>query len=164
MTPRFQSRMARAAALLFMFTYNYGANPPIDYPRLLISDTVEANHIFEDSEITMAYSIETGTFQSSMFYSYPSGNSLPTQPIPYRRIAALLLDSIAANKSRLASVMALLDVKLAPEKAAQELRAQAKALRDTDDNDGAFFIIEQVHDVFSFRQRFWSQVQRQQGT
>ena len=162
-TPRF--RFAWAAALLFMsFSYSYGANPMIDWPRLMIADTVAENCIFQDSEIIAAYNIETANFQSSMFYSYPSGNTLPSTPQPYRRVAALLLDAIAANKSRLSSILQLLDVKMSPDKAAIQLRAQAAALRDTDDNNGSFFIIEQVHDVFSFRQRFWSQVQREQGT
>jgi len=36
------------------FTYNFGANPQIDYIRLLISDTVDLNHVFEDSELLAA--------------------------------------------------------------------------------------------------------------
>lgn len=164
MAPRLRLWVGLAAALLFqMFTYQFGANPPIDYPRFLIADTVDEDHIFEDSEITMATRIEQLTWQSGMFWSYPAGANLPSTPVPYRRVAANLLDSIAANKSRLSSVIAILDVKLSPEKAAEQVRSQAAALREVEDDAGAFVIIEQVHDVFSFRQRFWSQVQRMQG-
>jgi len=49
------------------FSYQYGANPPIDYPRLLVSDTLATNHIFEDAEITAASTMASGTFQSAPF-------------------------------------------------------------------------------------------------
>lgn len=152
------------------FTYGAGSNPMIDYPRMLISDTqyADANgtpiYVFEDSEIMAAYNIVGNVFQSSMFFSPPAGQYIPATPINYYRVAATLLDCLASNKAKLASVIQLLDVKLDPSKAAQELRNQAKEYRDADDNSGAFMIIEQVNDVFSFRDRFWSQVQRlQQG-
>ncbi len=76
------------------------------------------------------------------------------------RTAALLLDSIAANKARLSSITQLLDVKLSPEKAAESLRAQAKQYRDVDDDSMAFVIIEQCNTDWSFVQRFWNQWQR----
>ncbi len=145
------------------FTYQFGANPQIDYPRLLISDTVDLNHIFEDSEIEMAYSIQASFFQSSMFYSPPAGRNVPTSPVSYLRVAALLLDSLAANKSRLSSITQLLDVKLSPNVAAKSLRDQAQEYRDVDDSSGAFFIIEQCPTQWAFQDRFWNQVQRQQG-
>ena len=142
----------------------------IDYPRLLVSDTqqyaadgVTPIYIFSDQEIGAATQIETSVWQSSMFFSGPQGIAqLPSQPpTPWRRIAATLLDALCANKSRLAAVQQILDVKLSPEKAAAALAAQAKALREADDNSGAFVIIEQVNDVFSFRDRYWKTVQRQ---
>lgn len=143
------------------FSYNYGANPPIDYPRLLISDTQALNHIFEDSEITMAANITSNVWQSSMFYSNVGGlTTLPTTPVNYLRTAALLLDSVAANKSRLASIKQLLDVKLDSSDAAIQLRLTAQEYRQVDDDSMAFAIIEQVHDSWSFRDRFWAQWQR----
>ncbi len=145
------------------FSYQFGANPAIDYPRLLISDTQELNHIFEDSEINAAYQINAAQFQSSMFFSPPAGRNLPSQPIAYLRCAALLLDALAANKSRLSSITQLLDVKLSPQFAAKALRDQAQAYRDVDDNSGAFMIIEQVPTVWAFYDRFWNQQQRQTG-
>lgn len=152
------------------FSYQFGANPPIDYPRLLISDTQQFGadgttkiYAFEDSEIMAATTIETSVFQSAQFYSGQGGlTSFANQAVvPWRRIAATLLDSLAANKARLSAVTELLDVKLAPGIAAKALREQAQALRDADDNSGSFAIIEQVGNQFSFRDRFWKTVQRQ---
>jgi hypothetical protein len=143
------------------FSYGLGANPLIDYPRLLISDTQETNYVFEDEEITAARTICGLNWQSGMQYSPPSGANLPTLPINYLRIAALLLDALAANKSRLASIKQLLDVKMDSSDAAIQLRATAAEYRDVDDNSMAFVIIEQCHDLASFRERWWKQVQRQ---
>lgn len=154
----------------------YQANPPIDYPRLLVSDTQQFAadgatpiYIFSDQEIAGMETIVQGQFQSGMFFSTPGGPpgggclgaNLPAQPIPYYRIAGMLLSSLAANKARLASVVKLLDVTLAPDKAAKALMDQAKAYFDQDDSSGAFMIIEQVNDSFSFRDRYWKQWLRQ---
>ncbi len=146
------------------FSYQFGANPQVDYIRLLISDTNETNHVFEDSEISMTYAIQASFFQSSMFYSPPAGRNVPTSPVSYLRVAALLLDSLAANKSRLSSITQLLDVKLSPNVAAKSLREQAQAYRDVDDDSGAFMIIEQAPTCWAFVDRYWNQVARQQGT
>ncbi len=158
-------RCGLLACAFLMFTYNQcdGTNNTIDFVRLLISDTQDFNHIFEDSEIQGAYQIQAAQFQSAQFFSPPQGLNLPATPLSYLRVAALLLDSIAANKSRLSSIIQLLDVKLSPSVAAKSLRDQAAAYRETDDNSGAFMIIEQVNDQWSFRDRFWKQVQRQSG-
>lgn len=159
-----------------VFTYSYGANPAIDFPRLLISDTqqylpdgVTPGYVFADQEITAMTNIVQSQFQSGMFWPTPGGapsggtegTYLPAIPVPYYRIAAMLLTAIASNKARLASVVKLLDVTLAPEKAAKALLDGAKAYLDADDNSGAFMIIEQVNDGFSFRDRWWKQWQRQ---
>jgi hypothetical protein len=143
------------------FSYNFGANPAIDYPRLLIADTVDTGHVFEDSEILAATAIETATFQSAQRYSGPAGSALPSSPVPYRRIAATLLDALASNKARIAAIKQVLDVKLDASDAAIQLRAAAQALRDADDNSGSFMVIEQVNNSFSFADRWWKQIQRQ---
>ncbi len=153
-----------AFLLLMSFSYQLGANPAIDYPRLLISDTQSVNHIFEDEEINSAAQIQSLQFQSSQFYSVAAGNNLPSTPVSYLRIAALLLDALAANKSRLASIKQLLDVKLDSSDAAIQLRATAAEYRDVEDNSGAFMIIEQVNDIWSFQERFRKTVQRQSAT
>lgn len=127
-----------------------------------MSDTLATNHIFEDSEIMAATAITANIWQSAQFYTPPSGvSALPTTPVSYYRIAALLLDAIASNKARLASITQILDVKLDPSKAAKALQDQANQYREIDDNSGAFVLIEQVNDQFSFVDRFWKQIQRQ---
>lgn len=143
------------------FTYNYGANPPIDYPRLLIADTVDQNHIFEDSEIEAMTTMQQLQFQSSMFWSGSAGRNLPATPVSYLRIAAMLLRCIAADKARLANALRLLDVQVNTQDAAQELRLQADNYDEVDDNAGAFAIIERCSDDFSFRDRFWYSWMRQ---
>ena len=163
-----------------MGTFSYGPaqspptiNPPIDYVRALVSDTQEFGvvkgvtvpiYIFSDEEIQLFTQMQPAfAWQSAQFYSPPAGAFPAAQPAPYLRIAATMLNSIAANKSRLSSIQQLLDVKLDPSKAAQALRDTADKYLEMDDNSGAFAIVEMVNDSFSFRDRYWKQVQRQQG-
>lgn len=157
-------------------SFSYGIvsgspNPPIDYVRLLVSDTQEfaadgvtRAYIWDDAEILAATNIQSGVFQSSQFYSGGAGATLPTGHVSYLRVAALLLDALAASRSRLSSVVGLLDVKLDVAKAADALRAQAAQYRQVDDDSGAFAIIEQCPTTWSVYDRFWAQVQRSQGT
>ncbi len=142
------------------FTYDFTTAPAISYVRLLIADTDAANPVFQDAEINAAYSIQQSQFQSSMFYSGAGGAYLPSTPVSYLRVAALLLDSLAANKSRLGAVTKILDVTLDVAKAAAALRDQAKAYRETDDDAGAFAIIEWCTTDFAVRDRWWKQLQR----
>lgn len=156
-----------ALFLLMSFSYQFGANALIDYPRLLCSDTqqfaadgVTRIYVFEDAEITAMYQIVGANFQSAQFYSGAGGQNLQSTPVSYLRVSAYLLMSIAANKSRLASIKQLLDVKLDSSDAADQMRETAQQYLDMDDNAGAFMIIEQCNDDFSFRDRFWKTVQR----
>lgn len=145
------------------FSYGAGSNPRIDFVRLLAGDTVEEGHIFEDSEIESAYSIQGSIIQSGMFYSGTAKRVLPASCVSYYRVAAVLLDGLASNRSRLASVVKLLDVTLSADTAtstARALRDRAKELREIDDESGSFALIEQVHTSFNFRDRFVRQVQR----
>ena len=147
-----------------MFTYQFGANPTIDFPRMLIGDTVCDGHIFEDSEIQAFYTIQQQVWQSGMFYSGNAGVYLPSPPVSYLRVAAMMAESIASVRARLISITKLLDVQLSSEatqKASAELRALAKQWREVDDDSGAMVIIEQCTTQFGFIQRFWQQVQRQ---
>jgi hypothetical protein len=162
------------ATLLFMaftgtFTYEGGANPPIDYPRMLVADTVQFGSdgttpifAFWDQEIQAATQIELAVWQSGMFWSGPQGISPFTNSnvIPWRRIAATLIDALASNQARISLISSQLDTKLNPG-AVKDMQAQAQALRDADDNSGAFVIIEQVNDGFSFIDRYWKTVMRQ---
>lgn len=154
--------MLFAALVSMAFTYNNcdGTNNEVDYIRLLISDTQNLNHVFEDSEILAFYVIQGNVFQSGMFYSYPGGAYVPSVPVSYLRVAAMALDSIASNKARISSITQLLDVKLTPSVAAKALHDQAQSYRDVDDNSGAIFIIEQCPTDFSFRDRWFNQWQR----
>lgn len=150
------------------FSYGAGTNPPIDYPRLLVSDTV-ANaadgsrlYVFEDSEILAAAQITAGVWQSSQFFSGVDGvAALPTTPSNYLRTAATLLFSLSANNARLAAIKQILDVRVDATDAAEQMRKTAQSYLDLDDNSGAFAIVEMVSSDFSFRDRFWKQVQRQ---
>jgi hypothetical protein len=154
-----------------IFTYNGGQNPVPDYIRMLISDTqqylpdgVTPGFVFSDQEISSAVQVVSAPFQSAQFYSPPQGQYLPQGVImPWYRIAATLLDCMAANKAKLASIKRILDVQLDSSDAAKFLQAQAKSYRDQDDNCGSFMIIEQVNNEWSLYQRYWAQVQRSQG-
>jgi hypothetical protein len=145
------------------FTYDFDLEPAISYVRLLISDTDSQNFVFEDAEITAAFSIQQSQFQSAQFYTPPAGANLPASPVSYLRVAALLLDAMAANSSKLAMFTRILDVEMAPQNAAKMLREQAAQYRTTDDESGAFMIIEQVNNGWNLRDRYWKQIQRQQG-
>ena len=151
------------------FSYGAGSNPAIDYPRMLISDTqqfapdgVTRAYVFEDSEITAAATIASSFWQSSQFFSGTLGTpTFPTSPSQYLRTAAMLLNSLAANSARLSIIKQVLDVKVDSTDAAIQMRETAQMYLDMDDNSGAMAIVEQVTTVWSFKDRFWKQVQRQ---
>jgi len=151
------------------FSYGAGSNPPVDYPRLLVSDTQEFApdgvtrlYVFEDSEILAAAAIASNVWQSAQFFSGVGGvTAFSGNPTQYLRTAATLLFSLSANNARLAAIKQILDVKVDATDAAVQMRETAQSYLDLDDNSGAFVIIEQVNDPFSFRDRFWKQVQRQ---
>lgn len=144
------------------FTYIPGT--PIFYVRLLIPDTNSTTPIFQDEEITGFMAINQMTWQSSMYFSYFAGSiNLPQTPSNFLRAAALALNSLAGNSSRLASVIGLLDVKLNPAAAAKALQDTAQRYLDMDENSGAFAIAEQVNTVWAFRDRWIAQLQRQTG-
>jgi len=148
------------------FSYHFcdGTNDQVDFVRLLCSDTADLNHVFEDTEILGAYRIQQNVFQSSQFYSGTGGQTtLASSPVSYLRVAALLLDALAANKARLASIKQLLDVRLDSSDASIQLRETAATYRQTDDDSGAFAIIEQVNDGWSFKDRWWKTFQRMSG-
>lgn len=137
------------------FSYQYGANPTIDFVRLLVGDTVNVGHIWEDSEIMAGYAIDVA------FAIVPMNGMTATNyggsPPSYRRVAATLLDGLASNRGRLAGALQVLDIKLDVGKAAVELRAQAQSFRDIEDNAGHFAIAEMVNDPQQARERVWKQ-------
>ena len=143
------------------WTYQLGANPPIDFVRLLIADTDSTAQVFQDEEIRAAASIiptfyitpNSGTSQA------PGANFI--QPSYYRQ-AAILLDALSANKARLAAQLKVLDIEMNVQVAAQELRATAKEYRDIEDNSGAFAIVEMVPNNYAAYERVWKQLLRLQ--
>lgn len=144
------------------FTYIPGT--PVFYVRLLIPDTNSDNPIFSDEEINGFMQINSMTWQSSMFSSYTQGTvQLPQTPSNFLRAAALALNALAGNSSRLAAVTKLLDVNLNPALAAKALQDTAQRYLDMDDNSGAFAIYEQVTTDWAFRDRWLAQLQRQTG-
>lgn len=147
------------------FTYQFGANGQPDQVRMLIADTDSTHPIFQDSEVQMALTMESSQYLYVSSMSVQGGNATPVQTnqVSTLRAAALLLDSLAANKSRLAAINELLDVKLSADKAADALRAQAKRYRDTEANQGHFAIAEIVNDQFQARERVWKQLLRLEG-
>jgi hypothetical protein len=143
--------------------FTYTAGTPIFYVRLLIPDTVSPG-IFSDDEINGFLAINQLTWQSSMFSSYSAGSTqLPSTPSNFLRAAALALNSLAGNSSRLAGVAKLLDVQMSADKAAKALQDTAQRYLDMDDNSGAFAIAEQVTTVWAFRDRWLAMLQRQTG-
>lgn len=145
-----------AALLLMSFTYDITNAPAISIPRLLIADTDASHPIFQDDEIMAAYTVDS----IGVFPPVGQGISITYGEPSYRRAAAVLLDVLAANKSRLASALEVLDIKLDPSRAAKELRATAKQLRDTEADSGAFAIAEMVNTSFAARERTWKQLLR----
>lgn len=153
------------------FTYLNPPNFQIDVIRALIADTDSAQPIFQNEELYLFYAIQGSCFQSSMFFSGSipvggttvGGQTIPYQPMSYLRVAALALDSMAANKAYLASIKRLPDVQLDSSDAAKMLMAKADSYRKVEDESGAYFIIEQVTTIWSFTDRYWSQIQRQTG-
>lgn len=145
------------------FTYTPQQNDNLSIVRLLIADTDSANPVFNDDEVNAALFAESSQNLFISAQAISSGISV-APPIPQVfsvfRAAALLLDAIAADKSRLGAINKLLDVQVNPEKAAQELRATAKDYRDREANAGHFAIAEMVHDIFAARERVWKQLLR----
>lgn len=141
------------------FSYQLGANPTIDVPRLLVADTVSDGHIFEDEEILMmtnfvcpaASIVPAGGGQATI-------NGTPS----YRYIAAALLEALAANKAKLANALKVLDIQVNTQSASQELKDLADRYRQAEQENGGFAIVEQTVDQFAARERLWKQMLRLQ--
>ncbi len=144
------------------YTYQFGANPTIDYPRLLIPDTDvtggATTATFADEEIMMAYNVST----LAVFVAPNQGGVaavIPGTP-SYRWVAATLQDVLAANAGRLGRMLQALDIKLDTRQASADLRASAEALRDAERNSGSFGIAEMCLNQFTMRERWINQVLR----
>lgn len=136
----------------------------MDYPRLLISDTQQFKadgstraYIFEDSEILATAQMV------KPFAITGKGTFTPAVASP-RMTAAALLESLAANKARLGGALSVLDIKVDFAKAATEIRALAKQLRDAENSDGSFAITEIGWNEPARRMRLWAQIERLAGS
>lgn len=145
------------------FTYSFSTSPAIANVRLLVGDTDATNPVFQDDEVMAALQAESSQ-NMILGLSGFTPNPGVQQLYCYRRSAAWLLNALAANLSRLGSVITqLLDVKLAPGIASKELRSQAQALIDQEMNSGQFAVSEMVVNQFSMRERLNAMLLRQQG-
>ncbi len=149
------------------FTYDLATEPLLSRVRLLVADTNSAKPIFQDDEINAAIQMESS---QGLYISGQASQGALNLQIPYvpqiyslKRSAALLLDSIAANYSRLTQVIELLDVKVTAGQQAKDLRAQAKQYRDDEANSGSFAIAEMIPNDFAARERIWKVAQRVNG-
>lgn len=152
------------AGFFMSATYSYGANIQIDAIRALIRDTKLAapGPVWQDEEILMFYQLQALQWQTGQFYTQPSGAFLPTTPVPYLRVAAMMLEAWSCDRARIA-ITKQLDTSLNPAAAAKAMLDTAQRFRDVDDDAGAFAIIEQCCTSWQFHDRFWAQVQRQAG-
>jgi len=143
-----------------MFTYDPTSN--LGKVRLLIADTDSSHPIFQDDEVQAAMEMQNSDFLYVSGMAQPTGlgAQVSVSVVSLYRSAAVLLRALAANKSRLAAVVQLLDVKLAPNVAAQALRDTAKEYIEMEQDSGAFAIAEVAPDTFSARERLFKQVQR----
>jgi len=106
--------------------------------RLLCTDTLESNAIFQDAEIDAFLTLNTSV----------------------RLAAAAALEVIAANEVLVLKKIINLDLETDGPAVAKELRELAKQLRAQESAVGAFEIAEQIHDDFTAREYWLKQVQR----
>ncbi len=140
------------------FTYDFTTQPVLSMVRLLVGDTVEAGHIWEDVEVNAMLQMESS---QGLYIGLTGYTVTPPQVYSVRRAAAALLDGLASNRGRLAGALMVLDIKIDGKSAAASLRDTAQALRDTEADSGAFAIAEMVENSFTRRERFWNQIARQ---
>ena len=146
-------------------SFTYDPTTQLGQVRLLVADTNSAKPIWQDNEVQAALTMESSSYLYISGMGQPNGAAGPVgvNVVSTLRAAALLLDSLASNRSRLATVSQLLDVKLSHNLAAQELRATAKEYRDLEANSGSFAIAELVNDQFGARERVWKELLRREG-
>lgn len=106
--------------------------------RLLISDTQDTNHIFEDAEIQSFLDIQADP----------------------RLAAAMALETIAASQVLLLKVIATPQLSTHGDKMARVLKELAESLRNRVDDDYAFDWAEEVQNSFSERDRIYKQFLR----
>lgn len=147
------------------FTYAFDGtnvgNPAIANVRLLVADTDPVAPIFSDEEILGAYTVQQNQLMPQVIGGWPGGQpaAFPAPPVSPLRVAALLMRALASSQSRMQSVVKLLDVSLSP-LTAKDMRQQADDWIKQDDEGCGFVVIEQCTTSFAFRDRWFSQWQR----
>jgi hypothetical protein len=144
------------------FTYDFTTQPLLSRVRMLIPDTVDVGHVFEDEEVNEAIFMESsqGLYSSGMADTTGLSVQPPIQVYSIRRAAAVLVDIMAGRAGAQAIVEQILDVKLSAKAVSDALHAYATCLRETEANSGAFAIAEWVVDPFSARERVYKQILR----
>lgn len=142
------------------FTYDFDNFPDIANVRLLVGDTQPSTPIFQDAEVQAALQAESSQ-NVIVGLSGFTPNPGVLQVYSYRRSAAWLLNALASNRARIASITQLLDVKLDPSKAATALRDQAQGFIDQEASAGYFAVSEMVVNQFSMRERLVAMLYRQ---
>lgn len=107
--------------------------------RMLAADRVQADAIFDDDEIDAFLSMESSNI---------------------RRAAAMALDTIASDQALVLKVIKTLDLETDGAKLAGALRAQAQALRDQENETGAFAIAEMVNTSSGWQEKIWKDAMR----
>ena len=130
-------------------SFSYDLSSPIGIVRLLIPDRSLATKIFEDEEIASMLTME-----------------LSNHP---KRAAALALETIAADRTMVLQVITTNGLSTNGEAVARALMKRADALRAQATNEeaaqdgGAFDWAEMVTGNFSYRERQWDEIVRQDG-
>lgn len=121
-------------------SFTYDLTTDVGKVRMLIADREEQYALFSDEEISAFLAL----FSASVFAA-----------------AAQALDTIAASEVLIQKKIKTLDIETDGPAVATALRAQAAALRERDNEDGAGFdIAEMVYQPFGSRERWWNQWQR----
>lgn len=108
--------------------------------RLLAGDTVDSGHVFEDAEVAAALDAN----DNSINYA-----------------AAMLLNGLAARLARSAGSVKSLDMQVDTRQAVKDLRDQAKALMEQEDDAGGFAIAEMVLDQQGFLEKVFKDAERE---
>jgi hypothetical protein len=122
-------------------SFSYDPTTPLGQVRLLCGDTTATapGPLFQDEDLNALLTIEQGLV---------------------RYAAAQALELIAAREVLVQKHIKLSDLETDGPSQAKELRALAKALRDSEEAMGAFDFAEMVQDPFSARERIYKQFLR----
>lgn len=123
-------------------TFEYDITTTTGKVRLLIGDTLDSGHLFEDEEIAVFLAL--------------GGDDV-------RLAAAQALETMAANQVMVLKVMTMNGTSTNGAAVAAELRNQAKQLREQaggESADGLFDWVELATDPFSARERLHHQALR----